>query len=164
MGVRSACASLLVLLSLVAPAGAVPSHAHPATVTHVSDGDTAYLSPLRYGTTAASWPGRKARFIGIDTPEVPPAGDDCYGAEASAFTKRKLGGEKVAVTYGEDPIDPYDRALIYVWRNGHLFNATLVRKGFARVETIEPNDRYEGRLLRAQRSARAAGRGLWGAC
>jgi micrococcal nuclease len=70
----------------------------------------------------------------------------------------------VKVTYGDDPIDPYDRALIYVWVRGKLFNLTLIRKGFARVLIYEPNDRYEKRLRRAQRNARAADRGLWGAC
>jgi micrococcal nuclease len=142
---------------------ATPARARDAQVTHVSDGDTAYLQPLRYGTTAASWPGRKARFIGVDTPEVYGT-SECYGPEASEFTKRKLEGADVRITYGEDPIDPYDRALIYIWRSGHLFNATLVRKGYARVLIYEPNDRYEGRLRRLQRAAKEAGRGLWGAC
>jgi micrococcal nuclease len=158
-------AAIVLLLGLLATqAQAVPSRARSATVTHVSDGDTAYMDPLRFGTTAASWDGRKARFIGVDTPEVPPAGNDCFGERASAFTKRKLEGKDVQITYGEDPIDPYDRALVYVWLNGHLFNASLVKKGFARVLIIEPNDRYETRLRRLENEARAAGRGLWGAC
>jgi len=121
------------------------------------------MDPLRYGTTASSWDGRKARFIGVDTPEV-YGETECYGEAASAFTRRKLEGERVKITYGEDPIDPYDRALVYVWRKGRLFNATLVRKGFATVEIYEPNDRYEPRLRRLQRAAREAERGLWGAC
>lgn len=140
-----------------------PAPAVKAEVTHVSDGDTAYLKPLRYGTTAASWPGRKARFIGIDTPEI-YSGPDCYGPEASAFTTRKLEGKTVKVTYGEEPVDHYDRALIYVWLKGHLFNRMLVRKGFAKVSTYPPNDRYEPTLLRAQRKAKEESRGLWGAC
>lgn len=142
----------------------VPPGADAATVTHVSDGDTAYLKPLKFGSTAASWEGRKARFIGVDTPEVPPAGDDCYGQQASAFTKRKLEGERVKITYGVDPIDPYDRALIYIWLDGKFFNAMLIRKGYARVEIYDPNDRYEAKFRRLERRAREAGRGLWGAC
>lgn len=157
----AACLATLGLLS--APAAAVPSSARSAHVTHVSDGDTAYLEPLRYGTTAASWDGRKARFIGVDTPEVYD-GTECYGKAASNFTKEKLEGRRVKVTYGVDPVDPYGRALIYVWRDGRLFNATLVRKGFATVEIYSPNDRYESRLRRLQRRAREEGRGLWGAC
>ena len=157
-----ACATACVLVPATAPA-AVPSGAERARVTHVSDGDTAYLNPLRYGTTASSWRGRKARFIGVDTPEVYPS-PVCYGRKASAFTERRLAGERVRVTYGEDPIDPYDRALVYVWLDGRMFNLELVRKGFATVEIYEPNDRYETRLRRLQRKARAKERGLWGAC
>jgi len=142
----------------------VPNGADAATVTHVSDGDTAYLRPLLYGTKAASWPGRKARFIGVDTPEVYTSPPDCYGEEASRFTKNKLEGERVRVTYGQDTLDQYGRALIYIWRNGRLFNATLVRKGYARVEIYSPNDRYASRLYKLQSEAKAAGRGLWGAC
>lgn len=154
--------ALALLVPSTAPA-AVPPGAAPAKVTHVSDGDTVYLRALLYGTTAASWPGRKARFIGVDTPEVYGT-PECYGKRASRFTKRKLGGERVKVTYGNDTVDPYGRALIYVWLDGRLFNATLVRRGFAKVEIYAPNDRYAGRLYRLQERARAAGRGLWGAC
>lgn len=157
----AACIAALGLLA--APAAAVPSSARSGVVTHVSDGDTAYIDPLRYGTTAASWDGRKARFIGVDTPEV--YGDiECYGREASAFTERKLEGSAVEITYGEDPLDPYGRALVYVWRKDRLFNATLVRRGFATVETYSPNDRYESRLRRLEQRARDEQRGLWGAC
>jgi micrococcal nuclease len=156
------CAIALVA-SVVPSAGAVPSSARRARVTHVSDGDTAYLSPLRYGDTAASWDGRSARFIGVDTPET-YGDDECFGPEASAFTKRKLEGNRVKVTYGEDPQDPYGRALVYVWRKGRLFNATLVRRGFATVLTIAPNDRYENKLRRLQAAAKDAQRGLWGSC
>lgn len=162
-GTKLTCAVIALACLLPGSSAAVPSNAASGRVTHVSDGDTAYIQPLRFGERAASWDGRSARFIGVDTPEV-YGDDECFGPEASAFTKRKLEGSRVKVTYGEDPVDPYGRALVYVWRKGRLFNATLVRRGFATVLIIEPNDRYEAKLLRLQREARAAGRGLWGAC
>ncbi len=155
-------ATALVLL-VGSPASGVPDDAFRSRVTHVTDGDTAYLRNLDYGKTAASWPGRSARFIGVDTPEV-YGEPECYGEEASAFTKAKLEGRRVKVAYGEDPEDPYDRALVYIWRKGKLFNASLVRKGLAKVVIYEPNDRFERRLRRLQREARDAERGLWGAC
>ena len=151
------------LAALVPPAAAVSDSARSGTVTHVSDGDTAYIDPLLYGTTAASWNGRKARFIGVDTPETYGT-PECYGERASAFTTEKLEGERVAITYGQDPIDPYDRALVYVWLDGRLFNATLIKRGYATVEIYAPNDRYEARFRRLEDRARRAGRGLWGAC
>lgn len=154
---------LFVIGALAAPALAVPDAARRSKVTHVTDGDTAYLRPLEYGEKVKSWPGRSARFIGVDTPET-YGNDECYGQKASAFTARKLEGERVRVTYGADAVDPYGRALVYIWRKGRLFNAVLVRRGFARVKIYQPNDRYEHRLRRAQRQARKADRGLWAAC
>lgn len=165
---RTRGVTLLVVLVLVGSAlssatAATPSEAFSSKVTHVSDGDTAYMTNLDYGTRAASWNGRKARFIGVDTPEVYGT-PECYGKKTSAFTKRKLEGTRIKVTYDIDRVDPYDRALVYVWRKGRLFNAVLVKRGFARVSIYEPNDRYEGRLVRLENEAQEANRGLWGAC
>jgi micrococcal nuclease len=157
-------AGVLVALVPGSSSAVAPSRAKPATVTHVSDGDTAYLRPLLYGTTAASWPGRKARFIGVDTPEVYTSPKDCYGERASRFTTRKLDGQDVKVTYGRDTTDQYGRALVYIWLDGKMFNATLLRRGFARVEIYSPNDRYANWFYKLQAKAKAAGRGMWGAC
>lgn len=164
--VASGALAVLVLLgsaSAIADAR-VPRGARKARVTHVSDGDTAYLKPLRFGEKAASWPGRKARFIGVDTPETFVSPPECLGEKASAFTRKRLEGKRVKVTYGKDPLDHYGRALIYVWVKGKLFNRLLVAKGFARVETYPPNDRYEATLEKAERRARERGKGLWGEC
>ncbi len=161
-GVFVVALALLVLLGSVAPA-AVPESARRARVTHVSDGDTAYLTRLRYGKTAESWAGRSARFIGVDTPETYGT-DECYSKKASAFTTRRLQGKRVKVVYGKDPVDPYGRALVYVWRKGRMFNAALIRRGFARVSFYSPNYRYRRWFRRLQRRAKAAERGLWGAC
>lgn len=162
--VRAIAVFALVGLSPAPTLASAPAKATRARVTHISDGDTGYFKPLLYGTTAASWPGRKARFIGVDTPEVYTDPPDCYGRRASRFTERKLGGETVKITYGKDTVDPYGRALIYIWLKGKFFNATLVRRGFARVEIYSPNDGYAKRLYRLQREAKEAKRGLWGAC
>ena len=153
---------LLGLLGSTAVARA-PRNADRAEVTHVTDGDTAYLKPLRYGKRASSWPGRSARFIGVDTPEI-YSGPDCYGAEAAAFTERQLDGAAVKVTYGRDPEDQYERALVYVWLKGRLFNAILIRRGFARASFYSPNYRYQSWFERLESDARREGRGLWSAC
>lgn len=165
-GLGRACGgAILCLVLLGVPAGAgVPDDAEKSRVTHVSDGDTAYLKGLEYGTKASTIEGRKARFIGVDTPEVYTDPPDCYGKKASRFTTRKLEGERVKVTYGEDTEDQYGRALIYIWLDGKLFNKKLVRKGFATVEIYEPNDLYEKRLRTAEDAARENERGLWDAC
>jgi micrococcal nuclease len=122
-----------------------------ATVTKNTDGDTLRLSGI----------GR-VRLIGVDTPEV-YGGVECYGREASAFTKRVLPpGTRVSYELGVEERDRYGRALAYVWTaDGRFFNQMLVDEGYAQVLTIPPNVEYAKRFLAAQRKARDAGRGLW---
>jgi micrococcal nuclease len=104
----------------------------------------------------------KSRLIGVDTPEVYGAAE-CYGAEASKFTKRVLKpGTKVTYTLGVEPRDRYDRALIDLrLKDGRLFNLLLAERGYAVQLTIPPNVRYERQIRAAVRRARAAERGLW---
>lgn len=127
-----------------------------ATVERVVDGDTVVLSD---GIG-------KSRLIGVDTPEV-YGGVECFGREASAFTKRVLDGARVRVGRQAEPTDRYGRALVDLWlEDGRFFNALLVERGFAQPMTVPPNVRYADRFVRRAREARAAGRGLWapGAC
>jgi micrococcal nuclease len=127
-----------------------------ATVERVVDGDTVVLSE---GIG-------KSRLIGVDTPEV-HGGVECFGREASAFTKRVLDGARVRVGRQAEPADRYGRALVDLWlEDGRFFNALLVERGFAQPLTVPPNVRYADRFVRRAREARAAGRGLWaaGAC
>jgi micrococcal nuclease len=135
-----------------------PAARHTAMVTRVVDGDTAHV---RYH-------GRDVtiRFIGVDTPETVAPGQpvECYGAEASAFTTRRLAREQVRLEFDVNRIDPYGRTLAYIWLHGTLFNQTLVRDGYARVATYPPDTKYVDRFQEAQRDARDANRGVWGAC
>lgn len=122
-----------------------------ATVTKNTDGDTVRLSGI----------GR-TRLIGVDTPEV-YGGVECYGREASEFTKRVLApGTRVRYKLGVEPRDRYGRALAYVWlADGRFFNLMLVERGYAQVLTIPPNVDHADRFLAAQRRARREERGLW---
>ncbi len=122
-----------------------------ATVTKVTDGDTVRLSGI----------GR-TRLIGVDTPEV-YGGVECYGREASNFTKRHLKpGTRVRYKLGVEPRDRYDRALAYVWLgDGRFFNLMLVEQGYATQLTIPPNVDYANKFRAAVRRARKAERGLW---
>jgi len=130
-----------------------------ATVTRVVDGDTAHV--LFRGTDVT------IRFIGVDTPETVAPGQpiECYGPESSRFTTRQLTGQVVRLEFDVDRIDPYGRTLAYLWMaDGSMFNQTLVQRGFATVATYPPDTRYVARFESAQRSAKTADRGLWGAC
>lgn len=127
-------------------------------VLRVTDGDTIHVR--RRGDETI-------RLIGVDTPEVDWYGGqaDCYGEEAGRFLQRLLQGERVGLTFDRDLEDQYDRTLAYVFlEDGRMVNRLLVRRGYAVVTIYEPNDRHEPELRAAEASARAAGRGLWGAC
>jgi micrococcal nuclease len=151
-------ATTLILIALVL-AGCAASADTPApaagreraTVTHISDGDTITLSGLG-----------KTRLIGVDTPEV-YGHVDCYGPQASAFTKRVLKpGTRVTYEIGTEPHDRYGRSLAYVWLpDGRMFNELLAKDGYATELTIPPNVEYEPRFRAAVRYAREHERGLW---
>ena len=131
------------------------SYGTVATVSRVVDGDTIEVSPAIDGVS-------DIRLIGVDTPET-YGGTEPYGEQASAFAKERLSGQRVALEFDVERIDPYDRVLAYVWLpDGTMFNTTLVRQGYAQVATFPPNVEYTERFLTAQRQAREANRGLWG--
>lgn len=127
-------------------------------VVRVIDGDT--IEVLLNGAP------RSLRLIGIDTPETvhPSQPVECYGLAASDYTGRKLEGRRVRLEFDVERRDHYGRLLAYVWVGKSLFNRKIVADGFAQISTYPPNVKYVDRILRAQRSARNASRGLWGAC
>jgi micrococcal nuclease len=150
------------------PPTGVPADAQRGVVERIVDGDTLWVriddpdGPLVAGAT------HKIRLLEIDTPETqdPRRGVQCWGPEASAFTKRELPvGAPVFLTRDDQDTDRYGRFLRYVWTgDGTLFNAEAVRQGHARVVLYEPNDEHIELLRAAEEEARAAGRGLWGRC
>jgi micrococcal nuclease len=130
----------------------------PARVIRVIDGDT--VEAVFRGTVLV------VRLIGIDTPETVAPGQAvmCYGPEATRFTRSRLEGRRVNLELDVERVDRYGRTLAYVWVDGELFNEVLVERGYASVTTYPPNVRYVERFVAAQRRAREAGRGFWGAC
>ncbi len=153
-----------------------PDDAVQATVEDEIDGDTLEIEDETHGTD-------RVRLIGVDTPEL--EGEDGqpepYAQEAASFTAGALEGEDVLLEIGEEETDEYGRLLAYVWKpeeknhgllaglkrlvgmgGPELFNETLLKEGYARVLTIEPNDAYAGCFEAAQGRARDEGAGLWG--
>jgi micrococcal nuclease len=129
----------------------IPSDAKRTRVVSVADGDTVKLAGLG-----------SSRIIGVDTPEV-YGGVECYGREASAFTKSVLTpGRTVYYVHGTERTDRYGRDLVYLWLpSGKFFNALLLKRGFAVTLTIPPNVEYADLFRRLAARARKAGRGLW---
>jgi micrococcal nuclease len=131
------------------------------TVVRAVDGDTIIVQA---GTRTED-----VRLLGIDTPETvdPRRPVGCYGPEASAFTKHLVTGRTVTLRYDRELHDRYGRYLAYVWLAGRrpLFvNAELVRRGYARSYPFPPNTAHSALFGALERSAAAAGRGLWHAC
>lgn len=135
----------------VSPEGAA------SRVIRVIDGDTVEVA---FGSKTVG-----VRLIGIDTPETvhPTVGVECYGRQASAFTKSRLEGRNVRVEYDIERTDRYGRTLAYLWLEGRLFNRLLVRRGYAQVSTYPPNVKYVEAFVDAERAARRSGAGLWSA-
>lgn len=127
-----------------------------AKVARVIDGDTIQLSD-----------GQTVRYIGVDTPETvaPNQPVACYGHEASEKNKELVEGKTVYLEKDVSETDRFQRLLRYVYlETGEMVNELLVRDGYAQVATFPPDVKYEQRFLEAQRTAREANRGLWGAC
>jgi micrococcal nuclease len=121
-------------------------------VARVIDGDTIELSQ-----------SGRARLIGVDTPEV-HGGVECYGREASSFAERRLEGRRVRVRRGVDDRDRYGRLLVYLYVGDRMFNADLVREGYASPMTVPPNVEHAETFVRLARRAREEQVGLWGRC
>ncbi len=122
-------------------------------VRWVIDGDTIILQA-----------GTKVRYAGINAPEIPH--DDVpgepFGKEALRENIRLVKGKKVLLELAEEPRDRFGRILAYVFLPEGIFvQEALVSKGLAFVCYLPPNIKYYEPLLRAQREALRAGRGLW---
>ena len=124
------------------------------TVSRVIDGDTIEVAG-----------GTRIRFIGIDTPET-STGPDCFGPEATAETRRLPIGRSVRLVYDVERLDRFGRTLAYVYDlpGGLFVNLTLAEEGFAVQATFPPNVAHVEEFRTAAADARAANRGLWGAC
>ncbi len=129
---------------------------HTVKVIRVVDGDTVEVR-FNNGATA------KVRLIGVNTPETvhPNKPVEKYGKEASNYTKKRLTNQNVVLEFDVGIKDKYGRLLAYVWLGKELYNETLVKEGYARVMTIQPNVKYQERFIKAERAARQAKKGLW---
>ena len=139
---------------------AKPSARHSVTVRvlRIVDGDTIEVS--------LGGEEEDVRYIGVDTPETVAPGQpvECFGHAASRFNTSLVEGERVRLTFDRERRDQYGRLLAYVYANGELVNAQLVRGGFARTLVLPPNTRHADLFARLQQQAADAGRGLWARC
>jgi micrococcal nuclease len=131
-----------------------------AVVTKVVDGDT-------MDVLFDSGEDARIRFLGVNTPETvdPRKEAECFGAEASAFTKNLLSGERILLV--EDPMaderDKYGRLLRNIFlKDGTDVNALLVESGYAYAYLSFPLDKErKAELKQLENEAKEAERGLW---
>ncbi len=130
-------------------------------VERVVDGDTIQVSINNTKETV--------RLIGIDTPETadPRKPVQCFGREASDFTKSLLAGKTVFLE--DDPTqgnrDKYQRLLRYVLlADGTNVNKFIIEQGYAHEYTYHIPYKYQSEFRQAEKDARENNRGLWSAC
>ena len=129
--------------------GCNPFSGSGAGVIRVVDGDTIVLSG-----------GDRVRYVGIDTPEV--GGEpEYYGREALEFNRGLVEGRKVTLQRDASDRDRFGRLLRFVYADGILVNAELVREGFARARVYPPDTRYSECFAALEQEARESRRGLW---
>ena len=122
-------------------------------VRWVDDGDTIVLEN-----------GIRVRYIGINAPETAhdnqPA--EPYGYAAKKLNKSLVFRKKVRLELDRERFDRHNRQLAYVFlKKGLFINAELVRQGYAYCLPRGKNFKYRDLLLRSQRDAMSAKRGIW---
>lgn len=110
----------------------------------------------------------RIRLLGVDTPETVRPGSpvECFGRQASEFTKKALLGEVVSIETDptQSEYDRYGRLLAYVFLEGESlsFNQKLLSDGYATLyRNSVPIQLFE-QFEEAERLARENDRGLWG--
>ncbi len=144
----------------VSDSESVPADAEWGVVVRVADGDTL---TVRFDDGEEE----TIRFLDVDTPETvhPTRPEECFGAQASNFTKT-LMGQRVGIE--EMGRDRYGRVLAYVWtepeEGGELWNIRLLEEGLAVYNDYGNPGQYADRSRAAAERALLAGVGLWSAC
>ena len=136
-------------------------------VVSIIDGDTFDMCISRGYSCEITDETITVRLVQIDTPEVFGT-EECYGSAASLELADLLveGAPVIAVTDPNlDQEDRYGRLLAYVWSPIELVNLALVTRGAAAPYFYKgARGAFAERLQTEALAARAAKRGLWGAC
>jgi micrococcal nuclease len=136
-------------------------------VVEITDGDTFVMCISRGYSCELTDDTVIVRLVQIDTPEDNDV-KECYGATASLELADLLveGAPVIAVTDRDlDQEDQYGRMLAWVWSPLELVNLSLVTRGAAAPYFYQgARGAFAARLESEALAARAARRGLWGAC
>ncbi|MCX6703865.1 MAG: thermonuclease family protein [Candidatus Woesebacteria bacterium] len=122
-----------------------------AEVTRVIDGDTIVIDT-----------GWHVRYIGMNTPEMET--NECFATEASEMNKNLVLGKTVKMERDVSETDKYGRLLRYVYIGDIFVDDELVKEGFAKIETVPPDERYKNQFLESEKYAKENSLGLWSKC
>ena len=151
-----AIVACLLALTLGALVAATPSRAQSmqvALVVEVVDGDTIRVD-LGGGDV------QTIRYLDVDAPAL----SDACGPQARARNAALVMDRAVGLVAGAAEADADGALPRYVYVEGLLVNATLVREGYAVAVTPPPDDAHARELADLQAQAQAAKAGLWGLC
>jgi micrococcal nuclease len=116
----------------------------PAKFIDNYDGDTITVHIMGW-----PWLEERVRLIGVDTPEK---GEGQAAERATRFTRNALANRTVYLEFDTRLRDKYGRLLAYVWFEDEagapgMLNLLLMEEGLAELMIIEPDDKYEKRLI-----------------
>jgi micrococcal nuclease len=149
--IRKQLVPAMVLLLLLCAGGA--NAGEWVTLKRVADGDTVQLADRRL-----------VRYIGVNAPEIHHERNTAepFGFEARRRNMELVGTQRIRLEFDIERFDDYGRTLAYVFLpDGSMVNEKLLQSGLAHCLYKLPNVKYEARLLKAQREAMQARRGMW---
>lgn len=125
-----------------------------ALVTRIVDGDTIELES-----------GVKIRYLMVNAPETTSGHNDCFGTEAVTFNTDLVLNKMVDLSYDVECEDRFGRTLAYVTVDGVEVNSRMLERGYGCLLHIPPDgDSRLTEFKALESAAKAANRGLWGAC
>ena len=137
------------------PAGLTKGHA--ATAVEIVDGDTLVLDN-----------GDEVRLVGLQAPKL-PLGRKNFKAwplagEAKAALSELTKGRRLQLHFGGRRMDRHGRHLAHLEdaETGRWIQGVLLARGMARVYTFRDNRAVIPEMMRLERAARQARRGIWG--
>ena len=76
--------------------------------------------------------------------------------------KKTLKGKRVRLAYDVRKFDRYYRTLAYVYlEEGTFLNDYIVRQGYAKAVTFQPNVKFQQQLIKSEQYARQHQLGMW---
>lgn len=138
-----------------------------AKVKYAVDGDTIWVN--------LNGKDEKARFVGVNTPEVSKDGEpaEFMAEEAKDFTNKTLKNKEIFLEKDVSDRDKYDRLLRYIWLEepssdptlsdieNKTLNGILVKEGYAYANYYKPDIKYHKYLTKLEKSAKENKLGIW---